>query len=58
MNVYRFIYVAGGEHGKIDVPEVGLAEAVDTFIEEYCPVDYIESVSLLLSPNPDNREKI
>jgi hypothetical protein len=50
-----FTDLVGREHlQKLDA--VGLAEAVDTFIETYCPVSSIESVYRVTAHKPDNRE--
>ena len=57
MNEYSIYYIENGGHVlNVCVQGVGLAEAVDTFIETYCPVQCITAVNLIAKPARDNRE--
>ena len=59
MNIYEFTYIT--EHYRPSltkqVEAIGLAEAVDIFIETYCPVGVIQSVVMVVNPPKlQNRE--
>jgi len=59
MHRYRFEYIEVNGVGNIDYVEaIGLAEAVDTFIETFCPVQTIVSVHKHQDmPGPVPRER-
>ena len=59
MHTYKITYIFDNCPGELVeyVEGIGLAEAVDTFIDTYCPVVAIVSVILQpAGPAPVNRE--
>ena len=59
MNTYKITYTTYKWPGELveHVEAIGLAEAVDTFIDTYCPVIAIQSVILQPDkPTPLSRE--
>ena len=51
----RYIDMEGNEQCMLRESE-GIAECIDTFIETFCPVRHIESVTKVSDYLPQNRE--
>lgn len=57
MNTYTITYITmKGTVLSQEIHAMGLPEAVELFIEEYCPVRVITAVQLHASPKYINRE--
>jgi hypothetical protein len=57
MNEYSIHYIDElGTVQSVKVEHIGLAEAVDDFIDTFCPVQCITAVQLVAKPKVFNRE--